>query len=570
MLSESATAGAQVTYVEGGLHEDTVWSPEEGPYVVTGTVVLFPGNNLTIEPGTTIRFDPGTSLTIRGHLSAEGTAEDPLLFTTNTSQEKGAWDGLRIENENGGSAQLANATVEYASTGLSVQCCWGGGPVSIDSSTFRKNSVALGGYAGWDEHVSETVFEDNTYAVTRADKVIEDSVFRDNRYGLYQTERIDVYRSTFTGHDTALYGGRGQLEYNHIEDNDVGVRGFFEGFDASHNTIVGNRIGVVLTEYNSYTPPFTYNNVHDNTEYNVEVTGSHNKDGSHNWWGTTDLDAIDDGILDGHDDTSRGLLEYEPIATASISTHPPIAEIEPIPQAECIDGGAEVELDGTGSYDEDGDELSYSWSAPRGQIASPDTALSTAWFPLGSTQVTLTVSDGALKDTARAIVEVVDSRPPSIEMTRPGDGTVYVADREIANGTGLDPIAVGNLTVEANATDACGVATVTLTSSLGDQATHTQRPFTMEIDPRAEESGGVNVTGHVVDLGGHSAETTSSHRQVGTNLTIVEDGCRLLLSEFVCSLLGTAPAAPASPAAAQGPSGVLAAQAAQGDERSAP
>ena len=42
------------TNVSGGIYQNTTWTLANSPYQVNGSVVVFPGNTLTVEPGVTI------------------------------------------------------------------------------------------------------------------------------------------------------------------------------------------------------------------------------------------------------------------------------------------------------------------------------------------------------------------------------------------------------------------------------------------------------------------------------------------------------------------------------------
>lgn len=42
------------TVVSGGIYQNTTWTLANSPYQVNGSIVVFPGNTLTVEPGVTI------------------------------------------------------------------------------------------------------------------------------------------------------------------------------------------------------------------------------------------------------------------------------------------------------------------------------------------------------------------------------------------------------------------------------------------------------------------------------------------------------------------------------------
>lgn len=310
-------SSATATDVCGGIFDDTTWTLAESPYNVTCDVTLFQEYTLTIEPGVIINFDPSTNLSIKGTFNAIGTEDKRITFTSVSPPDN--WSGVYLATNLGGKAVIEYADFSYASTAIFVECCWGvDKPADISNSTFRNNGTALGGYAGNNVVIDNSTFEDNTYAITQADKEIYSSVFTNNDYGLYQTERISVYSSTFTDHIVALWGGRGEVRYCDISNNTTGIQAFFEGFDLSRNTIINNEVGVILGQYDGYTPPVEYNNIHDNITYNMKNTGSANNYVPNNWWGTTDTAEIDAKLYDGKDDPSLGLLEYIPFLTEPV------------------------------------------------------------------------------------------------------------------------------------------------------------------------------------------------------------------------------------------------------------
>lgn len=104
-------------------------------------------------------------------------------------------------------------------------------------------------------------------------------------------------------------------------------------------------------------------------------------------------------------DNTLGLPNQQPVADAG----PDQADIE------CVSPTTtEVILDGTGSSDPDPDCLTYLWTAPGVTFANETSPTPTGEFPLGTTTVTLTVSDGIDEDTDTVDITIVDTIPPEI------------------------------------------------------------------------------------------------------------------------------------------------------------
>ncbi|RLC75885.1 MAG: hypothetical protein DRI61_14210, partial [Chloroflexi bacterium] len=131
-LSEPVTAGGP-TYVSGPIITDTVWTKENSPYIVTGTVSVESPAVLTIEAGVEVRFNLYQGLVVRSgaKLVAVGTPTEPITFTASTPQRR-AWSGLSWF---GSHNRLEWATVEYADYGLLLSP--GSGHNTVSHSTFR-------------------------------------------------------------------------------------------------------------------------------------------------------------------------------------------------------------------------------------------------------------------------------------------------------------------------------------------------------------------------------------------------------------------------------------------------
>ncbi len=76
-------------------------------------------------------------------------------------------------------------------------------------------------------------------------------------------------------------------------------------------------------------------------------------------------------------------------------------------------GGADVTLDGSGSYDPDGDDITYLWTWDSSSTTGVNPVIS---LPLGTTTITLVVTDTkeAVSDPDVVVIEVVDTTAPEV------------------------------------------------------------------------------------------------------------------------------------------------------------
>jgi hypothetical protein len=92
----------------------STWAALDVPYYLAGG--LSTSVDWTISPGATLIMAAGAKLNISGDtgaLIANGTAEQPILFTAATAS-RGAWTGLLFDNSNNTRSSLTYVTVEYA------------------------------------------------------------------------------------------------------------------------------------------------------------------------------------------------------------------------------------------------------------------------------------------------------------------------------------------------------------------------------------------------------------------------------------------------------------------------
>ncbi len=139
---------AKAGYIE--VNEDIVWTLDDSPVVIEENIWITEQGSLTIEPGVIIKFAPEGFISINGFFIAEGTAEDPIVFTsikddeyggdTNgdgdaTSPESADWKFLGF-NINMNNNILNNAIIKYGGSN-------GGGAINIFKSKLTINNAFI-------------------------------------------------------------------------------------------------------------------------------------------------------------------------------------------------------------------------------------------------------------------------------------------------------------------------------------------------------------------------------------------------------------------------------------------
>lgn len=114
---------APKTTVGGTINADTVWTPENSPYLVTSDITVDAGKKLTVMPGTRVHFSPGTGMTVNGTLDARGPTPDSIhfgsrqeLFQPSTALP-GDWKGILLNGGGSSGSQLDYCSIVYAGDG---------------------------------------------------------------------------------------------------------------------------------------------------------------------------------------------------------------------------------------------------------------------------------------------------------------------------------------------------------------------------------------------------------------------------------------------------------------------
>jgi len=107
---------------------------------------------------------------------------------------------------------------------------------------------------------------------------------------------------------------------NNVTDNNASSnnRGIYlydsRDNNITYNDVTFNKRGFWLTG-SSINNTIANNSIHNNTEYDFYNDQPENVTAEYNWWGTTDIDAINASIYDYYDDASKGIVDYVPYLT---------------------------------------------------------------------------------------------------------------------------------------------------------------------------------------------------------------------------------------------------------------
>ena len=299
------------TTVNGIINMDTTWSNANGPYTLTGNVLVNNGVTLTISAGVTV--DLGSYLlSVNGTLQAIGNMVDPIIlkngqitftqFSTNWTASTGT--GCIIQNAIVTSAlSLEDSTMINNNTitgGISVgnQFELGKGYPTISNNTITGQGIAL----NWEGNVTADILG-NVISGCHGAGIVASVPGS----GLYAVNAIE-----------------GNLIVNNTHGIEIWVNGVTSYDDIlENNTITNNSIGIALYENWSPQPLLAnilYNNIYGNIIYNINMNGSlgipYDINAAYNWWGTTNSQDISQGIYDYYDNFNLGKVNFDPFLTA--------------------------------------------------------------------------------------------------------------------------------------------------------------------------------------------------------------------------------------------------------------
>jgi len=311
-----APALALATDVGGIINTNTTWHLAGSPYLLTSEVQIAEGVTLTIEPGVVVNTPGytggsgiGGTISVWGNLNAVGSESSKITFN-------GVWFRFR-------DSETKTLTMQYAE--------YNGGKMETDGNVYTvviiRDSILRNVEAMWFSNIEDGSFIERNIFIKSGAMII----WTNYTVGL---QKLYIRNNYFHDQQEPSQGGAIRLMGWHPELTII-----------EHNTFSStNKIAlrVSLTT--------------ESTQYITAIN---------NYWNTTDTSVIDAMIYDSNDDlASKGYVVYTPFL---IEPHPdtPILELNQSPTASAGPDQVvfdSVTLDGSGSFDSDGDITTWEWS----------------------------------------------------------------------------------------------------------------------------------------------------------------------------------------------------------------
>jgi hypothetical protein len=301
------------TNVSGTIASNTVWTVGNGPYIVTGDILVASGATLTLEPGLTVRFDPGTRIAVEGVLDATGSTTDSLFFISNAaSPVPGSWFGITVSGSVGGFAEFDYCRIQHAATAVSMTSSGSGTQIVLRNTLLRRNVQAVANLSG-NQEVRRCTFDRNTVAVGSSTISLSRCAFSGNDRGV-SASATDIDSCTFSSQLVAAVGNSsGRIAHSLFVYNNIAI----ENHSASSLDSIRacqfaeNDTALVMA---ASLPTFLDNEFCANGVHIKVATASNISIGS-NCWCESDTNLIAASIIDGNSQSGLGILNYGAVGT---------------------------------------------------------------------------------------------------------------------------------------------------------------------------------------------------------------------------------------------------------------
>ena len=347
------------TNLSGGIYQNATWSLAGSPYIVNGPIVVFPGVTLNIQPGVEIRINNQTSnnfyIETRGTLNCVGTDAQPIKISAMYDTTNVGWQGFICTSAQGGVLNvdrfdIANAfkpfaydapLANYQYTNSKFRHCHEaitfGNTLTLNNCQFIDNETAVYGWSYFvinnclfkDNNTSvfayptaftmtNSQFIDNAIAVNFAAGVydslyIADCQFLNNLLAIGYPSNGRIENCVFNDNATAVQYAYGvEIANNEFNFNELAIEASIAA--VVHDNQLYNNLGAVSISGVSVvqdSPEIYDNEICSNINFAVNNNTNMNYSLLSNCFCDLDSAGIEAMIIDGYDDITKGLINYQ-------------------------------------------------------------------------------------------------------------------------------------------------------------------------------------------------------------------------------------------------------------------
>lgn len=269
------------TTVTANITTNTTWTLAGSPYIIENDIDVSKDATLTIEAGVEVRAKDARGLNIYGTLNAQGTAAQPIIFTSEANTSGGQWDGLWFSAASGnvGKGTLDYVDIRYGGDNYANLYLYTGANVTLTNSTIESSS-GYGIYAPYESTltVNQSTIKSNKnvgiYVNNNASTIdIQNTTFQSNEnYPLrvFPNQINSVTNNTFTGNtpNHILLAG-GSFDANATWSNTNTVDAY-----ELENTVTVNPSAVLTIDKGVTVKGRTYKGIQVNGELKVQGTAA--------------------------------------------------------------------------------------------------------------------------------------------------------------------------------------------------------------------------------------------------------------------------------------------------------
>jgi hypothetical protein len=201
---------------------------------------------------------------------------------------------------------FTNCTFEKNGVAKAAQISYGS--VAATNCQFTQNICSMTWSSGI--NLNNCVFTGNTNNLIGCPGTIQNCSFINNDFGFTESSALQISNCLFDGNNVAIDESGSSNISNYVFTNNTVAVKLGENSILTNNSITGNGVGVQVRGMNPNTAQIIDNQLCNNLNYNLENLTDKNFQVNTNCFCSSDSTTIENGIYDGYDDITRGLVNY--------------------------------------------------------------------------------------------------------------------------------------------------------------------------------------------------------------------------------------------------------------------